>query len=196
MPTLNDDTMTYQLTMKWCQGILHWQGPPATLFIMMRVGLQSGTWYWCQLIWVVRMTFSGVGWVVFKKDLACLILILQSACPQFAQYIFTWYLGWCTYNRRPPFYLWYLSFTTYHFHSTTYLLPVCFSNWGVRPLACTNLSVLYPVPRVPKIFRLLSYPLALWCWSEIENKNSIDELKRHANIVRLLTRQCKSNQMN
>ena len=64
-------------------------------------------------------------------------------------------------QQTSPFYFWYLSFATYPFHSTSYLLPVCFSNWGVRHLACTNLSVLYPVPRVPKIFRLLSYPLAL-----------------------------------
>ena len=31
--------------------------------------------------------------------------------------------------------------------------------------------------------------------TEIKNKNSIDKLKRDANIVRLLTPQCKSNQI-
>ena len=61
-----------------------------------------------------------VGWF-FKRDLACLILILQSACPQFTQYIFTWYLGCCTYNRRPLF-----IFGTCHLLRTLSILPLTY----------------------------------------------------------------------
>ena len=125
--------MTLWLTIwlcKWCQDILHWQTPPATLVLMMIVELQSDTGHCHQLIWVVRMIFSVVSWVVFSMDLVCLILILQFACHQFNQYIFTWYLNWCTYNIRLLFFklpaIYYAPFQFYHLNVSLPFIPVCF----------------------------------------------------------------------